>query len=254
MQCDHAQELFSDYVTGEIDRALTVSIENHLSVCKDCRETVEDLRRAWAMLDQMPVVEPPPQFHANLMSRLAEAQVQAEVARPSAGWDWRTLFRPRALAFAATILILLMASAEVVQTQRAALGPLGWVMNLFRPAPNLLQTARAEWIPDPMTGGGVLTVYLKAKPISVIAPTRYSYSLSLDTQHTETFVGDAVSKHEGEISSEKETTVTWRSDVPPRNTSSALTISLSPADEPMDPNPQTIPIPILTKTPSSSAP
>src|SRR6478736_4525222 len=141
MQCDHAQELFSDYVTGEIDRALTVSIENHLSACKDCRDTVEDLKQAWAMLDQMPVVEPPPQFHATLMSRLAEEQAQAEVTavRPAAGWDWRALFRPRTLAFAATILILLMASAEVVQTQRAALGPLGWVMSMLRPTPSMLQ-------------------------------------------------------------------------------------------------------------------
>src|SRR5439155_22094021 len=105
MQCDHAQELFSDYVTGETDRALTVSIENHLAACKGCRETVEDLRQAWAMLDQMPVVEPPPLFHANLMSRLTEEQTEAEAAakRPAVGWDWRGLFRPRALAFGATI-------------------------------------------------------------------------------------------------------------------------------------------------------
>src|SRR5207249_2865447 len=127
---------------------------NHLAACKGCRETVEDLRQAWAMLDQMPVVEPPPLFHANLMSRLTEEQGEAEAAakRPAVGWDWRGLFRPRALAFAATILVLLMAGAEVVQTQRAALGPLGWVVSLFRPAPAPLQTARAEWVPDPLAG------------------------------------------------------------------------------------------------------
>jgi hypothetical protein len=256
MQCDHAQELFSDYVTGEIDRALTVSIENHLAVCKDCRETVGDLRQAWAMLDQMPVVEPPPLFHATLMGRLAEEQAQAvtEAARPAVHWDWRALFRPRALAFAATILILLMAGAEVVQTQRAALGPLGWMMNLFRPAPSALQTARAEWVPDPVTGGGRITVYLKAKPVSVVAPTRYSYRLYLETQRKEPVASVEAPRREGEVSSETETTITWHSEMPPSDPSTALKIELSPADEPNELNPPSLPIPIVTKASPSAAP
>ena len=64
MKCEHAQEFLSEYVTGEMDRALAVSLENHLMVCAPCSETVEGLRRLWHTLDDMPVIEPPPSFHA----------------------------------------------------------------------------------------------------------------------------------------------------------------------------------------------
>ena len=57
MQCDHAQEFVSEYVTGEMDQALAVTLENHLSACAACAGTVEGLRRLWTTLDQLPVVE-----------------------------------------------------------------------------------------------------------------------------------------------------------------------------------------------------
>ena len=256
MQCNHAQELFSDYVTGDSDRALTVSIENHLANCTACSATVVDLRHAWAMLDQMPLVEPPPHFHPNLMNKLAAelAQTELEAVRSAERVDWRSLFRPRTLAFAATVLILLMTGAEVMQTQRAALGPLDWMVSLFRPAPAALQTARAEWTPDPATGGGTISIHLKASPLSVVAPTRFSYRLHLDTRSGTTPEGSAAKDHEGEVSSAAETMVTWQSNVPPAASPSALKVSLSPADDASDQRQQTLTIPITTRTLHTPAP
>jgi hypothetical protein len=144
MLCETAQEHFSDYIAQELDRAMTLSLENHLNSCESCREEVATLRRTWSALEEMPLVEPPMFFHENLMSRLATEQAQVEEAAASrrAPWDWRALFRPRQLAFGAMALVILLAGAEVVQTQRAALGPIGWVVRLFRPAP-----AKAVWTP-----------------------------------------------------------------------------------------------------------
>src|SRR5947209_1672150 len=100
MQCQHAHELFSEYVAGHLDRALTVTIDNHLSQCAGCREDVAGLRRVWTNLNEMPAVELPPFFHENLMHRLDAELTSQETtaARRRALWDWRVLFRPRALA------------------------------------------------------------------------------------------------------------------------------------------------------------
>jgi len=163
MQCQHAQELFSDYVAGQTDRALSVTLDNHLAACDRCRDEVAGLRRTWDTLDRIPDVDLPAYFHENLMSRLDAERVQAEEAalRKRALWDWRLLFRPRPLAAAAAALVVLLASVEVVQTQRAELGPIGWVRSLIHPAPPILdlQTARTEWLPG--ASGGMLVVHLR---------------------------------------------------------------------------------------------
>lgn len=168
MHCHTAQELFSDYIAQELDRAMTLSLEHHLSACSACREEVAALRRTWQALDRMPLVDLPPYFHENLMSRIATERARAEQATSArrAMWDWRWLFRPRQLAFGAAALALMLASAEVIQTQRAALGPIGWVASLFRPS--LQQPyVRADWIPDNPThpsGRGTLVVRWHAMP------------------------------------------------------------------------------------------
>src|SRR5437016_832085 len=138
MQCEHAQEFISEYVTGEMDAALAVSLENHLNGCEACRDTVDGLRRLWTTLEQMPVVDPPPSFHAAVMKRISEEEKAAEraAAQRQRVPAWRGLLQPRSFAYAAVALIVLL-SAELVQVQRAALGPLGLVLNVLHPVPLL---------------------------------------------------------------------------------------------------------------------
>src|SRR5947209_2154263 len=126
MKCEHAQEFLSEYVTGEMDRALAVSLENHLAVCEPCTETVEGLRGLWLTLDDMPLIEPPASFHASLMDRIAAEQIREERAAraPIRVPAWRGVMQPRVFAYAAVAIVLLL-GAELVQVQRAALGPLG---------------------------------------------------------------------------------------------------------------------------------
>jgi len=168
MQCEHAQEFFSEYVSGEMDRALAVTLENHLNACNPCSETVDGLRQLWETLDRMPIVEPPASFHASLMDRLAAEPI---VQKRSAGAEvsasrFGRQFQVRALAYAATIVVLLM-GAEFVQVQRAALGPLGVLINVLHPAP-VLSMQHVEWKTASVSTGdydpvsGTLSVVLQA--------------------------------------------------------------------------------------------
>lgn len=166
MKCDDANELFSDYVSGNMEAALTVSLENHLASCAQCRETVATLRQVWETLDHMPAVEPPPFFHENMMSRIAAETTRAEATRRNLVWDWRALFRPRTLAYAAALVVLLFLGMEGLHATRASLDPLGSMLHMLQPAPAPvmeLHTAHAEWSPN-IEGGGVLTVHLQAQP------------------------------------------------------------------------------------------
>nr|AIA15055.1 Putative zinc-finger [uncultured bacterium] len=167
MQCLHAQELYSDYVSGTIENALAVSLENHLDICSECRDEVEGLRHVWAVLDHAALVDAPMFLHENIMSRIdaAAASVEEEAAAKRALWDWRSLFKPRSLAYAAAAVTLLFASVEVVQTQRASLGPISSLIHILRPAPAAstgLETLRADWTAG-TEGSGTVALHMKAE-------------------------------------------------------------------------------------------
>ena len=180
MQCQFAQELFSDHLSDTLDRAQKVSLDNHLAACPGCREQIAGLRDVWASLETLPVVEPPKFFHENIMDRIAvEAakEQEAKQAAKSAGFDWRSLFRARSLAMGMAAIVLLLGSVEAVQTQRGSLGPIGAiaqsVMSLFAkpappasPAPLSLQKAETAWTPENENGGGSLKVTLRANSLA----------------------------------------------------------------------------------------
>jgi hypothetical protein len=196
MQCETAQEHFSDYISQELDRAMTLSLENHLHACGRCQEEVAALRRAWTALDALPMVEPPMFFHENLMSRLSAEQAQVEEAAVArrAVWDWRALFRPRQLAYGAVALVLFLTGAEVVQTQRAGLGPVGWVVSLFRPAKAVWSPAQANvvWTPAPQSEGANGTLVLTLTPAQDIPNSGLTYTLTVN--------GDPATAKSGQIS------------------------------------------------------
>ncbi len=164
MQREDARELFSDYITGELDRAKTVALENHLNATPESRDEVEALRRVWETLDQAPVVEPPAFFHDNLMRRLemeAEKAVEAETNRKAAGWNWKQLFRPKALALTATLGVLVLSVTQVRQTNGASLNPIEPILKLFRSASAQGVTGAAL---VSRSGGQVLSLQLAQSP------------------------------------------------------------------------------------------
>src|ERR1041385_3726472 len=168
MNCKNATELLSDYVSGQLDRALTVSLENHLASCENCRKEAEGLRWAWSLLDQAPTVEPPAFFHENLMSRIAAETEQAEavVAQKRALWDWRAWFQPRQLAYASAFVVLLLVLMGGLHAFHASFDPIGPLLKLLsgREAPVLdLQKAYYDWVPNAQ-GSGAVEIHLQAKP------------------------------------------------------------------------------------------
>ncbi len=224
MQCQHAQENFSDYIAGDMERALAASLENHVAACASCEAELAGLRRAWALLDKMPVVEPPADFHTRIMQRLDGERAAEDFAavQPQRKLTWRTLFRAREMALVATLLIFVLAGVEVVQTQRAALGPLGWIVSRMRPAPvaptlsapPIWATARAEFRAAP-EGGGVVTLHLRANP-SGEGVSSIAYSARL---------GDGSVSHRGVVLSDKEAVVTLP--VAPNQTNGPLAVVVS---------------------------
>jgi hypothetical protein len=226
MQCEHAQEFISEYVTGEMDHALAVTLEHHLIVCAQCRDAVEGLRRLWDSLEQMPVVEPPPTFHMMVMDRIAEEQAQTKRAArlPMRLPSLRGLLQPRSLAYAAVTLVLLL-SAELVQVQRAALGPLGLVLSVVHPVP-LLKMQKVGWMPNGQ-GGGTLNVRLQAHAQANGAISRLLFKVQLDRKDGAISAEAKPVYVEGELSSEQPTVLNIPLTYTPSDAAEVLHVTLT---------------------------
>jgi hypothetical protein len=184
MQCQHAHELLSDYVAGQLERPLAITLDSHLGECSACREEAAGLRRVWTELEGMSAVEPPPFFHENLMHRInteLDAQ-EANIARRRAIWDWRALLRPRALAAGAVALIVLSASVGFLHTQSAGMWPLS-VFASHTVAPSLvLEKPTVEWTPDPITeASGTLVVRLQLDGSATANGTELGYTVKSES-------------------------------------------------------------------------
>lgn len=185
MQCQQAQELFSDHLAGQLDPALNVSLENHERSCAKCRAELAGMRRVWSELDALPSVEPPAFFHDNLMHRIRIEQDKLDEAaqRKRFSWNWRALFQPRSPVFAVGLLLLALLGMGGLHAQRASLDPIGAILRLLNPAtkaPNALpalQSARAEWHPNGQ-GGGTLTVYVQAQTGVDVSVNALNYSVA----------------------------------------------------------------------------
>jgi anti-sigma factor RsiW len=72
MQCNRAQEQFSDYVEGALSPAMRQVLEQHLGVCAPCRNDVEEFARVFALLEEgLPEVEPPPGFRSAVLNTIS---------------------------------------------------------------------------------------------------------------------------------------------------------------------------------------
>jgi hypothetical protein len=139
MLCERAQELFSDYHEGAVKTAMKVPFEGHLEQCSECRMRLDGMREIWTMLDRAPIVEPPPDFRAAVWARIDA--MEAEKARrkqPVIRFDWRTLFRPATLGWAAAALVIVMLAPVVIPGTRSTASLwFPWSMVYSRSAPGV---------------------------------------------------------------------------------------------------------------------
>jgi len=223
MQCKQAQELFSDYIAGQLDPALNVSLDNHARSCETCRSEIAGLRRVWSSLDALPSVEPPSFFHENLMHRITMELDKVEEAAQlkRAKWNWRALFQPRSPVFAAaTVALLALVGMGGLHVQHASLDPLGAVWHLLSSGKSpsttpALQTARAEWHPNGQ-GGGTLTLYVQAQSGPAVGVSALNYHVGSHRR--------VLPESDMPIASDHETTLSIPLDARP---TSDLTLTLS---------------------------
>lgn len=97
-RCTAIENKLIEYLDGRAKPAERHAVEDHLSVCAECRVRAEEFRAIWSVLDDLPELSPSPAFDASLRARIAADPVRHSF------WDW--LPTPR-LAFAVTALVVM---------------------------------------------------------------------------------------------------------------------------------------------------
>jgi anti-sigma factor RsiW len=114
-----------EYLDGRAKPAERRAVEDHLSVCTECRMRADDFRMISEVLDDLPVLSPSSAFDASLRARIA-----AEPARRGfRSWTW--LPSPR-LAFAVTALVCMSV----------------WLSSMPRVSPNQAPVTQASTAAD----------------------------------------------------------------------------------------------------------
>ncbi|MBP6963563.1 MAG: zf-HC2 domain-containing protein [Armatimonadetes bacterium] len=112
MKCERARELFSEYLEGSIDYALTATVRTHVDQCDVCREDLRAFQCTWDAMSALPEIEPPASFRHDVVMRAARLQHErrSEQRRGLFGLDWNysigRLLPTRALAVAAAGAVL----------------------------------------------------------------------------------------------------------------------------------------------------
>ena len=111
MQCDRAQEFFSDYLERTLDRPMTVALEAHLAGCAGCREDIEALQATFYALDSVPEVEPPRDGAWQVMAQIRKVraeQWEAERRQAPGFLEWLRSLNPLSAAMGASLATLVI--------------------------------------------------------------------------------------------------------------------------------------------------
>jgi anti-sigma factor RsiW len=98
MSCERMESRFLGYIDGRVKESERREVAKHLTACAPCRVRVEEFRAVSGLLDELPVIEPSPEFDTRV-----RALVAAEPVKQS-WWAWLRV-SPR-IAFAASALLL----------------------------------------------------------------------------------------------------------------------------------------------------
>ena len=123
MKCEKAKEVFSEYLEGTIEPPLAVALRNHLSECSECRFAYAQFEAAWQVLNSMPAVEVPTDFHNKLMERVEASRA---VRLMLFGVDWRAVLTTRipVRTFAAVVALTVFAAMTIfIAPQGGKVGP-----------------------------------------------------------------------------------------------------------------------------------
>jgi anti-sigma factor RsiW len=116
MSCEKMEGRILGYVDGRLKEGERQDAEKHLVGCALCRLRVEEFRAVSGLLDELPVIQPSPEFDARV-----HALVAAEPVKQN-WWAWMRI--PPRIAFAASTLLLAALWLGFYQRQQVA--PLPW--------------------------------------------------------------------------------------------------------------------------------
>ena len=98
MSCERIGSRLLGYIDGRLKESEKREVEKHLATCSPCSMRVEEFRAVSGLLDELPVIEPSPEFDTRV-----HALVAAEPVKQN-WWAWLKV-SPR-VAFAASMLLL----------------------------------------------------------------------------------------------------------------------------------------------------
>jgi len=98
MSCERMESRILGYVDGRLKESERLEVEKHLATCAPCRLRAEEFHAVSGLLNELPVIEPSPEFDVRV-----RALVAAEPVKQS-WWAWLHV-QPRA-AFAASALLV----------------------------------------------------------------------------------------------------------------------------------------------------
>ena len=99
MSCERMESRILGYVGGQLKESERLEVEKHLAECAPCCLRVNEFSAVSGLLDELPLIEPSPEFDTRVHARVA--------AEPQPKADWWAWMRvsPR-IAFAASMLLL----------------------------------------------------------------------------------------------------------------------------------------------------
>ncbi len=100
MGCERMESRILGYVDGRLKKSERLELEKHLADCTPCRLRVQEFRAVSGLLDELPMIEPSPEFDTRVHARVAAEPV------PKASW-WSWLHVSPRIAFAACMLLVM---------------------------------------------------------------------------------------------------------------------------------------------------
>ena len=113
MSCEKMASRIMGYLDGRLNESERLEVEKHLASCAPCSVRVNEFRAVSGLLDELPVIEPSPEFDVRVRARVAAEPVK------ESWWAWLRV-SPR-VAFAASMLLL--AAAWMGYTSRNMIAP-----------------------------------------------------------------------------------------------------------------------------------
>jgi anti-sigma factor RsiW len=113
MNCLQAEEHFSAHFEDTLDYRTLQRFEEHLAACEACQQEYTRFQESVKAIQQLPQIEPSPDFMPTLLQRLAEERREIGGVREIIGTGWERLqvvFRRPRWAFSGIVALLLIAA------------------------------------------------------------------------------------------------------------------------------------------------